>query len=211
MNLKDAFRCQNKIKDLMEKAEQILGLAENVTKVKTTFFRKKAMPGAEDETFEEQPTTEYADRITDMVRCVIFLLDEREKLARAIRTAKNQLPVDIDAESSLNGERQEAAKLLKRMADLRSSERVSVAGGTGYTFNQEGNQVTYRCDIKRVTTINFDRNVVRQYITALNKKSDAVSAELDKCLINKEVDYKPPFDVNDTFNEIFLSFAEGTH
>ena len=31
-------------------------------------------------------------------------------------------------------------------------------GGNGYRFNQDGNQVSYRCDVRRVTTINFDRN-----------------------------------------------------
>ena len=91
---------------------------------------------------------------------------------------------------------------------VRSSEVVINGGGTGYRFNQEGNQVTYRCDVRRVTTINFDRKVVRNFAAEMNRKSDAVSSELDRCLVNSEVAYEAPFDVNDSFAEIFGAYAE---
>lgn len=94
------------------------------------------------------------------------------------------------------------------MADVRNSEVLINGGGTGYRFNQEGNQVTYRCDVKRVTTINFDRKVVRNFAAEMNRCADAVSAELDRCLVNSEVAYEAPFDVNDSFAEIFSAFAE---
>jgi hypothetical protein len=54
-----------------------------------------------------------------------------------------------------------------------------------------------------VTTIHFDRNKVRAYASGLNKKSDRISAELDRQMVNTEVSYTAPFDVNDTFAEIF--------
>ena len=47
------------------------------------------------------------------------------------------------------------------MNDLRSSEQTISNGGTGYRFNAEGNQISYRCDVRRVTTINYDRKVIR--------------------------------------------------
>ena len=75
-------------------------------------------------------------------------------------------------------------------------------GGIGYKFNAEGNQVSYRCDLKKVTTINFDRNKVRGYAAGLNKKADRISAELDKQMVITEVDYEAPFDVNETFAEV---------
>ena len=64
--------------------------------------------------------------------------------------------------------------------------------------------------MKEVTTINFDRNVTRRYENALNRKSDEISAEIDKCLVMTEVDYQPPFDVNDSFSEVFESFVSKT-
>ena len=61
--------------------------------------------------------------------------------------------------------------------------------------------------MKRVTTINFDRKVVRNLAAEMNRRADAVSAELDRCLVNSEVIYEAPFDVNDSFAEIFGTFA----
>ena len=208
MNLKEAFRYQNKLGSLMDEAQSILGRDENITKVENTYLRKKVFDGAENETVIDTPPTEFADRITDIVRFLMALMKQREVLSKAIHAAKNALPIDMDSEVGLNAKRQEIARVLKRMSDVRSSEVVINGGGTGYRFNQEGNQVTYRCDVKRVTTINFDRKSVRKFAAEMNRKADAVSSELDRCLVNSEVSYEAPFDVNDSFAEIFGAFAD---
>ena len=208
MNLKEAFRYQNKLGALMDEAQSILGRDGNITKVENTYLRKKVFDGAENETVIDAPPTEFADRITDIVRFLMALMEQREVLRKAIHAAKNALPIDMDSEVGLNAKRQEIARVLKRMSDVRSSEVVINGGGTGYRFNQEGNQVTYRCDVKRVTTINFDRKSVRKFAAEMNRKADAVSSELDRCLVNSEVSYEAPFDVNDSFAEIFGAFAD---
>lgn len=64
----------------------------------------------------------------------------------------------------------------------------------------------YRCDVKRVTTINYDRNLVRKELGKLNKASDEISAKLDLCLVTSSVDYVLPFDVNDSFADAFEAF-----
>ena len=208
MNLKEAFRFQNKLGTLMDEAQGILGREANITKVENTYLRQKVYDGAENETVVDTPPTEFADRITDVVKFIMHLMDQREKLSKAIHAAKNALPIDMDSEVGLNAKRQEIARVLKRMADVRNSEVLINGGGTGYRFNQEGNQVTYRCDVRRVTTINFDRKVVRNFAAEMNRKADAVSSELDRCLVNSEVAYEAPFDVNDSFAEIFGAYAE---
>ena len=168
MNLKEAFRFQNKLQRLMDEGEGILNREKNVTKVETTYFRKKVMSEAEDETVLEVPETEYAEQITELVGFMVYLLDQKEQLSKAIRTAKSKLEIDMDSEVSLNSKRQELSRLLGRMSDLRGSEVVLPNGGTGYRFNTDGNQVSYRCDVKKVTTINYDRNKVRNHLAALN-------------------------------------------
>lgn len=71
-----------------------------------------------------------------------------------------------------------------------------------------GNQVSYRCDATQVTTIDFDRNKIRGMATALSKRADEISMSLDKCLVNTEVSYEPPFDMNDSFEDILSDFIE---
>ena len=144
MNLKEAFRYQNKLGSLMDEAQSILGRDGNITKVENTYLRKKVFDGAENETVIDTPPTEFADKITEIVRFLMYLMEQREVLSKAIHAAKNALPIDMDSEVGLNAKRQEIARVLKRMSDVRSSEVVINGGGTGYRFNQEGNQVTYR-------------------------------------------------------------------
>lgn len=209
MNLKDAFRFQNKLQFLMGSAQDILGSSRNITKVENTFLRKKVMAEAEDETTFEQPASEYSEKITSMAEFLMYLMSEKEKLGAAIYQAKVgiDLPAGLDGEISLNGARQEVAALFRRMADVRNSETLVPNGGTGYRFNNEGNQVSYRCDVKKVVTINFDRNKVRKLCSELSRKSDDVSGKLAATLVNTEVDYDAPFDVNDTFSDIFETYA----
>ncbi len=208
MNLKEAFRYQNKLQGIMEEAEYVLSRDTNVTKIETTYLRSKVVPDAADEKVVQAPETEYSEKITEMVEFLLFILDEKEKLSEAIRKAKNAQAFDMDGEVSLNATRQKVAQVLKRMNDLRGSEQTVSNAGQGYKFNAEGNQVSYRCDLKRVTTINFDRKVVQRKLKELNRKSDETSAQIDVCLVTSVVDYEPPFDVNASFADAFESYME---
>ena len=208
MNLKEAFRFQNKLQSLMDEAERILADDRNITQVKVTALYKKAMPEQENETTVEPAPSEYADHIDAMAAFLLHLLGEREKLSRAIRAAKERQEMDMDSEVSLNSTRQSLASFFRHMVDLRNSEKLLPGGATGYRFNAEGNQVPFRCDAKRVVTIHYDRNRVRSYLKQLTEKSDQVSAQLDRCLINSQVDYDAPFDVNDSFAAVFGDYQE---
>ena len=93
------------------------------------------------------------------------------------------------------------------MNDQRSSEQLITDGGTGYRFNMDGNHTVYRYDVRKVTTINFDRKEIRSLLSHLNQASDQISTKIDLCLVTTEVDYQPPFDVNDSFSEAFDVFV----
>ncbi|MBQ5991925.1 MAG: hypothetical protein IJL62_05180 [Clostridia bacterium] len=208
MNLKEAFRYQNKLQSLMADALHILRSDENVTKTETTYLRHKVNPEVQDEKVVEEPGTEYFDRITEITRFLMYLLGEKEKLAAAIRKAKSTLDIDMDNEVSLNAVRQSLTEAFRRMCDLRGSEKVIPNGGSGLRFNAEGNQITYKCDVKRVTLINFDRNTVRKELQKLGKKADEISAKIDLCMVTSCVEYEPPFNVNESFATAFEQFTE---
>ncbi|MBQ8160338.1 MAG: hypothetical protein IJ083_06255 [Clostridia bacterium] len=208
MNLKEAFRYQNRLQSLMDEARTILNTEDNVTVQKVTVMKKQVMPDAENETRIQEVPSQYADRINDVVGFLVWLLSEHEKLTQSIRRTKNALKIDMDGEISLNRQRQEIASVLRGMTALRNSERTVIGGGRGYRFNAEGNQVTYVCDLQKVTTINFDRKMVRNTAAELERRSDAVSQAIDECAINHQVDYNCLFDVNDGFDEVFEVYME---
>jgi len=85
MNLKEAFRYQNKLQSLMDEAQCILGFEPNVTRVETTYLRKKVMAEAENETTANQTDTEYSEQIKELAGFLLYLLNKREALAHSIR------------------------------------------------------------------------------------------------------------------------------
>ena len=208
MNLKDAFRVQNKLQSVMSEAMDILEDHRNIVKVKTTHLRSKVMDDAQDVIVEENAPSEYAGHANEIAVFLMAMMEEREKLSQAIRNAKGKLTLDLDSEVGLNRQRQALARVFRGMTTLRNSEKIITDGGTGYRFNGEGNQVLYRCDAKQVVTIDFDRHKIRALASSLGQKSDALSMEMDKCLVNTEVDYALPFDLNDSFDTILTDFIE---
>lgn len=60
MNLKEAFRFQNKLQSMMADAQSILGNNGNITKVQNTYLRHKVMAEAEDEVTMEAPPPSIA-------------------------------------------------------------------------------------------------------------------------------------------------------
>ncbi len=166
------------------------------------------MSDAQDAVVEEAAPSEYAGHANEIAAFLMSLLEEREKLCRAIHAAKSSLALDMDSEVGLNRQRQELAEVFRHMTTLRNSEKTIAGGGSGFRFNGEGNQVSYRCDATQVTTIDFDRNKIRGLAMALGKKADEISMSMDKSLVNTEVLYEQPFDMNESFEDILNDFIE---
>ena len=81
MNLKEAFRYQNKLQSFLDEAQSILDHDANITKVENTYLRRKVMAEAEDETVAAVPETEYYEQITDIARFLLHLLTRRRRSA----------------------------------------------------------------------------------------------------------------------------------
>ena len=211
MNLKEAFRFQNKLQDLINRVEEILRNESNIMLVTNTVLKSKVDYQATDDVTREQTKFTLFDltnKVTTLVDFLMYLFEQKTDLSHAIQKAKSNLPVDLDVETALNAKRQEIASVFSSMASLRNSETTLLKGGIGYRFNAEGNQTPYKCDIRVVKTINFDRNKVKSYLKKLNAESDAISSKLDISLVTSNVDYEAPFDVNDSFAEIFEEYCD---
>ena len=149
MNLKEAFRYQNKLQSFLDEAQSILDRDANITKVENTYLRRKVMAEAEDETVAAVPETEYYEQITDIARFLLHLLDEKETLSAAIRTAKDALDIDMDSEVSLNAARQSVARTFRHMNDLRCCEQTIPNGGLPLQRRRQSDHLPLRraaCD-----------------------------------------------------------------
>ena len=202
MNLKEAFQAQNRIENLFITLSDYLADDENITVTKEKHFRAKAAEGKVD---EELDVTNYNRKIYDTTKAVKFflnLIDEREKISAAIHAAKTSMSFDLDSAVDVNKKRHQAINVLRIMRQLKSKGTLKKDFGTGYVFNKEGNQTSYNYDVEVVTTIDFDRNKIRDLIQKLQTKADEISNKIDAALITTKVDYTLPFDVHADLAEI---------
>lgn len=205
MVLKEAFRYQNYLGTLINNASLYLSSIDNVTTKKQEHFRSKVNPESEDETIEVPKRSELEFTPNQIIDFLVNVLDEKEKLTKAIDAAKNTAKVNIDSAVAINKQKQNIFTILSRISDLKANDKITK--GTGYRFNQEGNQVAYYYDVKEITTIDFDRNKVKGIIKKLRKEADETSNTLDKLQVEIEVAYSPIYDLNDSFEDALNTFT----
>lgn len=212
MNLKEAFRYQNKLQELITTTQGILNDESNIVKVTHTTLKSKVDSTEIDDVTFNCPHFSLFDlsmKVTLLADFLMHLLDQKKILSMAIQKAKAKLPIDLDVETAINAKRQNISKIFSKMASLRNSEVTLSKSGYAYKFNAQGDQVSYKCDVRTVKTINFDRNKIKSYLKQINAESDRISSKLDVCLVTSNVEYTEPFDINDGFADIFDSFCSG--
>ena len=205
MNLKEAFQAQNTLERLLSFVSLYLGDNNKLISVTEKHFRSKAAEGQQDEKINIVVENKFSpDKV---INFLILLLDEREKLGRAIHVAKRSIDFDLDGAVDVNKKRHSAALTLRNLRQLKSTSVIEKNAGTGYIFNNEGNQTTYRYDIERIKTIDFDRNRVRDLLNKLQTEADKVSTEIDSVLVSTTVDYELPFDMHASNFEILEDYV----
>ena len=205
MNLKEAFQAQNKIEKLFDFVSGYLDDEKNLVSVMEKHFRSKAAEGQPDEKINVVVENKFPpDKV---IYLLMRLLNEREKLTNAIHAAKSSMKFDLDSAVDVNKKRRLVIDILRGLRNFKSSSLLEKNAGVGYVFNKEGNQTTYRYDIERVKTIDYDRNRVRKFIDTLQVMADKVSNDIDAALISTPVDYELPFDVHANALELIEDYV----
>ena len=202
MNLKEAFRYQNFLGQIMSEAGNSLTKQEHCLTTTKRHLRNKANPEAQD--MQEEVDVGEFYKNDDVLDLMLLLVDEREKLSTAIGKAKASVRFDIDAAVETNKFRQIVVLRAKSM--LRNSASKRIEQGRDYKFNVEGNQTQYFYDIEVETADAFDRARAKDVAREIMSKADVASAEIDAALINTQVDYVPPFNVNGSFDDVMEEF-----
>lgn len=202
MNLKESFRYQNFLENMMAEAGSSLTSREHSLTVTKKHLRKKSNHEAQDMVETVDVGEFYMN--DDVLSFMLLLVDERKKLTDAIGRAKASVGFDIDAAVETNKFRQTVAARTKAMLRFVPSKRIEQ--GRDYKFNVEGNQTPYLYEIEVETTEAFDRGRAKSVVREIMLQADKASAEIDSALINTQVEYEPPFNVNDSFDDVMEEF-----
>jgi hypothetical protein len=189
MNLKEAFQMQKALNRLMEEAASYLDDTDNIMTVTEKHLRSKVVPEQADEECDCSEKSRMAYNPMTVLRAWHALMEEKERLGRAITAAKTAIPLNFDTAAEENKARRRFLQTLAHMAEQRSESRRKRGAGKGYVFNKDGNQTPYCYDIEVVKTIDYDRNAVRRMQDTLAKKAADTSRGLDDALVRTEVDF----------------------
>ena len=189
MNLKEAFRMQKALSRLMEEAASYLDDTDNIMTVTEKHLRSKVVPEQADEECDCSEKSRMAYNPMTVLRAWHALMEEKERLGRAITAAKTAIPLNFDTAAEENKARRRFLQTLAHMAEQRSDSRMRRGAGKGYVFNKDGNQTPYCYDIEVVKTIDYDRNAVRRMQEALAKTAADTSRAIDDALVRTEVDF----------------------
>lgn len=202
MNLKESFRYQNFLSSMLSNASASLGDIRHCLTTTKTHLRAK-VNSSEEDIVETVDVGEF-HRNSDVIDFMFYIIGEREKLTSAISRAKASVGFDLDAAVETNKFRQGVVRSVNTMLQYKSTKRTE--RGTSYKFNTEGNQMPYYYDIEVATEENFDRDTAKAFVRELITKADEVSAAIDAALINTQVEYDAPFNVNDSFDDAMVIF-----
>ena len=198
MNLRESFQYMNFLDGKLEDIEWKLRDTKNVVTIKETHMKSASNPNFQDEDKTIEPDIEF--EAVQLIDFMDVIMKEKTELSMAIHEAKNKAEVNLDHAISLNKAKQKQAIILKRLVDLKTKEEERRE--TAYMINNEGNQVPFYYPVKRVATINYDRNKVKARYKAIKKECDEMSTLIDKIQINTEVAFDPKWDVSDTLEDM---------
>lgn len=204
MNLKESFRYQKFLDVLMRSAGSNLHNPCHSLVTTKVHLRHAVNPEAEDMT-EVVDEGEFVPNDT-VLAFMAHLIDEREKLSIAIGKAKASVGFDVDAAIETNKFRQSlngcVRQMLRQVGTKRKTKEID------YKFDINGQQVPYRYDVEITTTENYDKEAAKKLMRETIAKADEVSAAIDAAMINTTVEYEPPYDVNETFDDVLDSFIQ---
>ena len=198
MNLRESFQYMNFLDGKLEDIEWKLRDTKNVVTIKETHMKSASNPNFQDEDKVIEPDIEF--EAVQLIDFMDVIMKEKTELSMAIHEAKNKAEVNLDHAISLNKAKQKQAIILKRLIDLKTKEEERRE--TAYMINNEGNQVPFYYPVKRVATINYDRNKVKKRYKAIKKECDEMSTLIDKIQINTEVVFDPKWDVFYTLEDM---------
>lgn len=202
MNLKEAFRYQS----FLDKQIQAAGMsiASRDHALKTTEIHRCSLMNPETVDHTEQVDRGDFFPNDDVIRFGVELIAEKRKLTQAIAAAKASVGMNIDAEIETNKFRRSFSDSIRLMLKVKPGKKKTLA--TGYRFDVNQVQIPYYYDMESVDEDNFDREQARIFARRLTEESDRVSSDVEAALVNTVVAYDPPFDVNDSFEDVMREF-----
>lgn len=209
MTLKEAFRYQNFLTMIFDSVLCNLNHS-NACSITETHLRSKENPDAGDEKIDKTPKRAFDCKVDQLICLANFLIDEKDRLSRAIAETKYRNCQFMDADTSVNAARRQLQTKLSSIC--RCKPEITEASGTAYRFNVEGNQVPYTYKVIREIALDFDKPAAKEMSRNLAKQADEVSASIDRLMTTVDVSactgFIPAFDPSDSLDDVIVAYLD---
>lgn len=158
-----------------------------------------ANPDAQDKDVE-RPRPAFDPEPERVIALMEKLILARENLTKAIAEAKYEIQNELDALIETNKMRQAMSESIQVALNMPTKEVKTT--GTGYKFNNDGNQMPFSYDITYTPELRISKAKLTEKNAALRKKANEASNKIDSIVINTQVNFTPPYDVDLTLEEI---------
>lgn len=209
MSLKESFRYLNILDKHISSLLSTLSNKSNVVKIEEIHYKSK-ITEFPDETVDQTPERPYPNvTIVDLSFLTKQLLEQKFQLSMAIELAKRDLFLDwkennqsltLDGGIEYSKKNRELANSLKYLLDIKANEVKSQ--GSGYTFNINKDQIIYKYEILKKTTLDFDRNIINDLYKKLLSKCDMISTQIELATLKEIVNFTPIYDIHSSIAEI---------
>lgn len=200
MNLKDAFRFKHVIHDMIDEACRIMMSRETIYDVSEQHLKSQVIATEKDETITVCPTRKYSMNAAQVFNFIQKLMNEYQLLSLKIDMAMSRNIATYKAMLDVTRQVRAVANSLNHLTTCARTERQEVGAAT--YINAAGDASSYTYPKKIVSTPTFNVEELQEALKNLLDQADKNSNELEKKLIETEVDYQPKFSVNDSFAAI---------
>jgi len=213
ISLKESFRTLVYIDKTISSLTSYLSNKNNSISVIESHLKEKSNPEAQNEELDTTTIREYPDASTvDIINLVGKLISEKIKLEISVEIAKRNILIEtkdnnnLSLDSAISNAKQSRnlAGVLNSLINIKTDEKKTI--GTGFKFNQEGNETSYRYDVVVTKTINFDRNIVNDNYKSLLEKADKLSISIEKSMMEEIVEYEFPYSIHDSTADVVSKY-----
>jgi len=213
ISLKESFRTLVYIDKTISSLTSYLSNKNNSISVIESHLKEKSNPEAQNEELDTTTIREYSDASTvDIINLVGKLIAEKTKLEISVEIAKRNILIEtkdnnnLSLDSAISNAKQSRnlAGVLNSLINIKTDEKKTI--GTGFKFNQEGNETSYRYDVVVTKTINFDRNIVNDNYKSLLEKADKLSISIEKSMMEEIVEYEFPYSIHDSTADVVSKY-----
>ena len=205
MKLREAYHHANQLKALTREVRSHLMSDAIMMHTLITHYYSKTDATMQDEVTNPHEGVVKPASPETLIELYHFLNKQATELQNAISKAKRSCEYDIDVLSANNKTMRECARELTSLARKKPSETTRMQSGR--KFNAEGNQVSFVYETKVVSTIDYDRSMVKKLNKDILTEADAQSELIDRLMVEIDVDFVPAFDLRDGIDEVIEWFV----